>query len=314
MLFQDNGVLRLFQNSLSWEYFGGSRFQVVRHPESSWRVFPYMVIVCPVEGVYHSRIEGVGRFEIHAGETLLVPREVPHTVAMPNEGVLHHAHILFTVINSTDVMRFYNVPPLVKGETAIEIGNVTRDLHEAMDEACPLGQIVSRAIRQQQLSTRLLDLIASVSESRHDASERFMSFCRVEPALKYMEEHLALPIYRRKLAQTVSLSETRFHYVFKAATGVAPMVYLKNVRMRRAQILLAQTDLGVADIGERVGYPDLFHFSKTFRHEFNMSPSRYRGEMRQWVRQTMPTNDTLFCGPCRTKTDPVTTDIGFCHD
>ena len=61
------------------------------------------------------------------------------------------------------------------------------------------------------------------------------------------------------------------------------MAYLKSVRLREAQTLLFKTDLRVEEIGERVGYPDVYHFSKTFKQSSSTSPTDYRRQVRQWL-------------------------------
>jgi len=46
-----------------------------------------------------------------------------------------------------------------------------------------------------------------------------------------------------------------------------------------AKKLLKNTGLSVKDIAEQVGFPDPFHFSKSFKALTGISPSQYR-EMR----------------------------------
>jgi AraC-like DNA-binding protein len=40
--------------------------------------------------------------------------------------------------------------------------------------------------------------------------------------------------------------------------------------------LLRESDLTVAEIGEQVGWPDPFHFSKMFKSTYAQSPTAYR--------------------------------------
>lgn len=277
---EENEGLALLQQSLSYKYYGGSHFQKVRHPESGWRLLPFMVIVCPTRGIYYSVIDGVGRFAIHSGEALLVPRGVRHTVAMPEGGVLHHAHIQYSFFGSTDVLHFFEVPPMVKGKAAKAIADVTRALHMEMEEPFSAKRAVVQAIRRRMLCGRLLDRVAAVSQVRETAAEGLTELSRLERPLRYLEEHLSDEVCRSELARLAGLSDTRFHYVFKSATGLAPMAYLKNVRMRKALALLLQTDLQISAIGEQVGYPDVFHFSKVFKNAFRKSPTEYRHEIR----------------------------------
>lgn len=278
---EEHEGLALLQQSLSYKYYGGSHFQNVRHPESGWRLLPFLVVVCPTRGTYISVIEGAGRIVVRPGEALLVPRGVRHTVAMPEGGVLHHAHIQFSFFRSTDVLHFFDVPSLVKGKAAKAIADVTCDLHAEMEEPFSARCAVVQAVRRRMLCGLLLDRVAGVSQVREAASEGMLDISRLERPLRYLEENLSEDVCRHELAKLVGLSDTRFHYVFKSATGLSPMAYLRNVRMRKAQALLLQTDLQVSEIGERVGYPDVFHFSKVFKSAFRKSPTDYRHDIRR---------------------------------
>lgn len=40
--------------------------------------------------------------------------------------------------------------------------------------------------------------------------------------------------------------------------------------------LLRESELKIADISERVGYPDMRHFSQIFRKKSGLTPSEYR--------------------------------------
>lgn len=52
--------------------------------------------------------------------------------------------------------------------------------------------------------------------------------------------------------------------------------YLKKIRMDEAKKLLINSDLPLSEISTSVGYSDLSYFSKIFKKEFNVTPSKYR--------------------------------------
>lgn len=47
--------------------------------------------------------------------------------------------------------------------------------------------------------------------------------------------------------------------------------------MTAAEHLLRTTDLPLAEVAERCGYPDPLHFSRVVRRHFGMAPRRLRG-------------------------------------
>jgi AraC-like DNA-binding protein len=90
--------------------------------------------------------------------------------------------------------------------------------------------------------------------------------------LRYSEPELDL----KSVAKAVYLDPSHFGRIFRQAMGKTPMRYLRSVRMAHAATLLRQTDMSVAAIGEAVGLPNQFLFSRIFKSESGHSPLGYR--------------------------------------
>lgn len=283
----DGSLTTLLQQSLGWEYFGGNHRVDCCHQATDWRLLPFLVVVCPHRGAYVSEVQNVGTIKVAADEALLVPSGIRHTVAMPRPGILSYAHIRYTVFNSIDVMRFFDVPYCVRGKIGAEITQATHDLHRTMATEPRPDTAIAHAVTRQRLANQLLQLVLSTATPGGTGSHDLLEISRLGPVFAYIERHLHRPIRRQDLAQRAFLSETRFHYVFKRVVGVAPMEYVMNVRLRRAQLLLAQSTNSITAIGERLGFADVFHFSKTFKQAFSLSPLRYR-------QQTQPMLASLY--------------------
>lgn len=78
------------------------------------------------------------------------------------------------------------------------------------------------------------------------------------------------------LARMVDLSPSRFRHLFKQETGISPAQYLKDVRMRKAEIKLRTTFLSVKQILKQVGLRSNSHFVHDFRKLYGMTPTAYR--------------------------------------
>ena len=63
--------------------------------------------------------------------------------------------------------------------------------------------------------------------------------------------------------------------IFKRVTGQTIFQYLTAVRMEHAKRLIAQTTMHTGMIGQKVGYPDEYYFSKVFKRNVGMSPRAY---------------------------------------
>lgn len=64
--------------------------------------------------------------------------------------------------------------------------------------------------------------------------------------------------------------------VFRARTGMSLKRYFIVYRINEAKRLLRETPMPVARIGERLGYPNAYHFSKLFRQQTGQTPSAFR--------------------------------------
>ncbi len=92
----------------------------------------------------------------------------------------------------------------------------------------------------------------------------------------YIEGHYAEPLSIGELASRVFLSSCHLSHIFRAATGYSPKQYLVLHRLAGAKQLLAETDLPVAEVGQRSGYPDVNNFIRTFRKETGITPLAFR--------------------------------------
>lgn len=282
----DTSFARLVRKSFSWEYLGGGHHYLVQHGEQRGRIFPFLVVVCTLKGDYVCKVDGEGEYHVRDNEVLLVQPMVCHSVAVPNRSLLHAAHLRFSILHNTDLLRFFKIPRVVSGKVAREISKITGELHLVMSRSAEGIEGLRQSIRAHRLCSTLLDLVLGVS-SPSDHAGSMMQIERIAPVLAFVEKNLARPIRKSELATKVFLSEIQFHRVFSEIMKMTPMEYVRHVRLRKAQLLLLQTSDSIGHIGELVGYPDLFHFSKVFKNTFGATPSAYRtnvqdGVGRQW--------------------------------
>jgi AraC-like DNA-binding protein len=83
-----------------------------------------------------------------------------------------------------------------------------------------------------------------------------------------------------QLARRAGYSQTHFYRTFRRLTGRSPQQYLIDARIGRAQRLLLETDLGIGEIADHLGYRSVYHFSKQFRRRVGLAPSAVRTSSR----------------------------------
>ena len=97
---------------------------------------------------------------------------------------------------------------------------------------------------------------------------------------EYVEVHLGESIDLSMLAGVAGLSVHHFARQFKQSAGVTPHVYLTQKRVERAQEMLVQTGLSLAEIAFAVGFFDQGHLARHFRHMLGTTPREFRWSQR----------------------------------
>lgn len=90
-----------------------------------------------------------------------------------------------------------------------------------------------------------------------------------------MLEDLSIQPVINNLAVSASMSPTKLKNLFKQIFGNSIFNYYQEFRMKEAAILLKQGDLSVSDVGYKLGFTNLSHFSKVFAAHIGVKPKQY---------------------------------------
>lgn len=111
----------------------------------------------------------------------------------------------------------------------------------------------------------------------------------VEKAIQIVEDNINNAEFSvEELAVQLNISRGYLYKKMVKITGKTSLEFIRIIRMKRAQQLLAESQLQIAEIAYKLGYNSPKIFTKHFKEEFNMSPSEF---MR---RQTQKAKDAPF--------------------
>ena len=96
----------------------------------------------------------------------------------------------------------------------------------------------------------------------------------VRAAISIIEAEYSTGITVASLAERLHLNRSYFSEIFRQITGMPPHKYLTAYRMRCAEELLSVTGASVTATALSVGYPDVFAFSRAYKHHFGHPPTR----------------------------------------
>jgi len=94
--------------------------------------------------------------------------------------------------------------------------------------------------------------------------------------LQPRKEHYAENISLSTLSESFDLSPSYIARLFKRELNKRPSVYINGLRISAARVLLLETALSIGEIAERVGFSDLYYFSKVYKQSTGEPPSATR--------------------------------------
>lgn len=103
---------------------------------------------------------------------------------------------------------------------------------------------------------------------------------KIQMAVRYIYKHYSENITILDLAERYEMSPNYFSSIFKQEIGISAVNFITDVRMKKAQELLAKSDNSVVDIAKKVGYEDSQYFFRVFKKNVGMTPLQYREENR----------------------------------
>jgi AraC-like DNA-binding protein len=131
----------------------------------------------------------------------------------------------------------------------------------------------SRAIYGESLVVALLASLLRPSE--HDPAPGLAPW-QLRRVTEYMDGHANAKL--SDLANIVGLSVAQFARAFKASTGESPHLWHLASRVRRAEKLLLEGRMSVADVALATGFSEQSHFTRVFRRFIGAPPSAWKRE------------------------------------
>ncbi len=112
---------------------------------------------------------------------------------------------------------------------------------------------------------------------RLSPTERFgVHHPKLIATLTRMEKNIETPLGRAKLAALARLSVRQLERLFAAHLRTTIRRHYARMRLERARLLLRQTTLPIAEVAVATGFSSLASFSRAYRQQFGLAPTRER--------------------------------------
>ncbi|MGQ8874759.1 AraC family transcriptional regulator [Paenibacillus sp. TSA_86.1] len=103
----------------------------------------------------------------------------------------------------------------------------------------------------------------------------------VTEAIKYIKANYRESITAEKLAGRYNCSTSYLSRLFRNQIGLGPIEYLIHERVHHAKQLLLKSDARIQDVACKVGYADVYYFSRLFKKHTGHSPLQFRAEQQK---------------------------------
>lgn len=103
---------------------------------------------------------------------------------------------------------------------------------------------------------------------------------RLDAVYRFTLNEFHRPVSLKEISGVASMTVNSFCRYFKTRTRRSYLDFLTEFRIGQACKLLQQEEIGIADIGFRVGFGNLSNFNRKFRELNGCTPKEYRSRLR----------------------------------
>ena len=153
-----------------------------------------------------------------------------------------------------------------------QLSHLARAFQTEAQAGCPTGRVFADSLAAAFVAT-FIDHYVQLPEAYDRAG---LSSVRLRGLINYIQEHLDGELSVAKLAEFAHTSPFHFSRQFKHSTGLTPHQFVLQKRLDKAQRLLANEALSIAEVAYAVGFPSQAHFTSVFRKNLGQTPKAWR--------------------------------------
>lgn len=230
-----------------------------------------------------SLFEQNGRWQLSAGDVLLVPAGQPHRRVSSNAAAYWGLGVCVPCFARDDELQ--RVEPFERvrdgGGAVVRIPEVRRPFFEHLlrelagttnSQRQPHSAAIQRSLLLLILNEVSVVTRAQVAQSTHGSTLNAV----VIESLRYIERNCLQRLTLQDVARAVGRTPAYVTTALSRGTGRSALEWIISGRMAEARRLLVHSSEPVGHVAERVGYSDVTHFIRLFRREHGKTPSAFR--------------------------------------
>ena len=261
-----------------------------RHPRAGWRRNDWCQLLLVNDGEATLHV-AQGATPVRSGDLLVIGRGVAHRIsrgARPAVKVtslsfqpelLHHGEAGAETLE-------YLAPFLDQDEKFPHVIPATSRLPEQVADLLERmrRELPARSARQRLAVKTYLKMILVLLgnhyepylEARQIRQSLARDLERLQPLLDFLAQNYRRPLTVEQAAAMLHMSRSHFMRFFRRATGEPLISYLNQLRISKAEVLLASTNRTISQVSQEVGFCDQSYFGALFRRLRHMTPREFR--------------------------------------
>ncbi len=232
----------------------------------------HILLLC-VRGAGWVEVQG-RREPVRAGQAVLIPRGVPHSYGASdrNPWTIHWMHF-----NGEDAAIYSRMLPEERRRVPVsascrnEMVGAFRRCYACLERGTAGREVAFLSHAARHILGALFFQNQAYWPGRKGTPARDL-----QSVINLMASRLAGGLCLADMARAAGLSVVHFSALFRRQTGLPPVEYYIQLRIRHAGRLLDTTTITVREVGAEVGYDDPYYFSRIFRRVMGLSPRAYR--------------------------------------
>ncbi len=231
------------------------------------------------EGTFYVENEE-NKYKIEDGDIMLVGSCEPHCLSSsaPVDGNIISLGFLFFGDEFNEIRNMHFDDPVLRNSKDIkEEMNRIRALSEKEKTLASLMELRGCIYRLVSVLLNSLSVTENVTKRQQ---ERLYAVSKIQKALDFVAMHYGENITVEQAAAVSGYEKSSFCRSFKNATNATFHNYLNAYRVKKARILLTESDDSISVISYRVGFTQHKNFCRLFKEINGISPSDYRKKYR----------------------------------
>ena len=225
---------------------------------------------------------------LEVGDAIMVPPSVPHCMetsdiynctvfGMRKEWIVQKSHEFEAYDHENYLSHIVN-----NNTHSFFINTLTSDFHGIMQKLVEIHRSVYRnASLDNNLNFEYLFSLALVAltnakiRTPKEIGNETELDGKVTSIIEYIVENYNKTSIE-DVAEHFGYSKTQIHRLVKASTGITVSKHITNEKMKRAKILLLNSNLSITTIAEELGFENPDCFAKMFKRLRGITPYQYR--------------------------------------